>query len=103
MKDALCPVCHRAGRGIVLQVPDKPIADLCSLDCAQVWISTRPSSHQEADAIARGGQAAGDYLDSIGKTDLAALTPDEWTTFCTKLYVAACEELRRQAGEWVPF
>lgn len=37
----------------------------------------------EIAAIAGGGQLGGEYLESIGKTDLAALTADEWRLFCT--------------------
>ena len=39
----------------------------------------------DAKAVLKGGEVAGQYLDSIGKTDLASLTPDEWLAFCTKL------------------
>lgn len=36
-------------------------------------------------AVLKGGEVAGQYLDEIGKTDLASLTKAEWTIFCTKL------------------
>lgn len=35
--------------------------------------------------IMAAGDVAGEYLASIGKTDLAKLTQDEWTTFCCVL------------------
>lgn len=39
----------------------------------------------DENSIEIGGQAAGAYLDEIGKTDLAYLTEDEWRRFCTTL------------------
>lgn len=103
MKNALCPVCHRASRGFVLQLPGLPVVDCCSFECARIWTDKRPESQDEADAVATGGQAAGDYLDRIGKTDLATLTRDEWHEFCKIMFETACEHLRSQAEEWVPF
>ncbi len=32
----------------------------------------------EADAIAVAGERGGEYLDSLGKTDLATMSDDEW-------------------------
>lgn len=32
-------------------------------------------------ALRAGGDAAGAYLDEIGRTDLATLTAEEWETF----------------------
>jgi len=37
---------------------------------------------QEGRARARAGDAAGRYLDDLGKTDLATLKPEEWAKFC---------------------
>lgn len=36
----------------------------------------------DAEAVAYGGQRAGEMLERIGKTDLAELTADEWQEFC---------------------
>ena len=35
----------------------------------------------EKIAYLHGGKLGGEYLESIGKSDLAQLTPDEWLTF----------------------
>ncbi len=35
----------------------------------------------ETTAFVRGGDMGGEYLDSIGKTDLERLSRDEWLTF----------------------
>lgn len=39
-----------------------------------------PTEH-EIEAIMASGEPAGEYLDSIGKTDLAELTEDQWYSF----------------------
>jgi hypothetical protein len=44
----------------------------------------QPIWRVDAKACLKGGEVAGRYLDEIGKTDLAALTRDEWETFCVK-------------------
>ena len=38
-------------------------------------------SDAELEAIEHAGAMGGEYLDQLGKTDLAAFTPDEWWTF----------------------
>ena len=43
-------------------------------------IMTEPSS-QEIDALLAASPAGGNYLEGIGKTDLAVLTEDEWMQF----------------------
>ena len=39
----------------------------------------------EIEAILKGGQFGGEYLDSIGKTDLCTLTAEEWQIFLTSV------------------
>lgn len=40
---------------------------------------------QEKNARQKAGDAAGAYLDEIGKTDLATLTADQWDRFCEQM------------------
>lgn len=55
-----------------------------------------------AEALEVGGQAAGAYLEEIGKTDLAEMTPDEWHTFLERFVAARAEHLRRLAAAFAP-
>ena len=98
-----CTVCCRASGAIAVHTPRRGYARFCSLECSEVWMKRRPQAPDEEAAIAAGGAAAGKYLDDIGKSDLAALTPEEWTHFCATLFKATCADLRRRASEWVPF
>ncbi len=52
----------------------------------------------EQTALTYGGAAGGQYLDSIGKTDLATLTSDEWQTFLQ----VVCFEYHRVHNELMP-
>lgn len=98
-----CPVCRRSSGAVTLDIAGRGMTRLCSTDCAEVWMNRQPQNHNEKAALIAGGEAAGAYLDSIGKSDLAALTPSEWSAFCTALFEATCADLRRQASDWTPF
>ena len=52
----------------------------------------------EKEAFVRGGEMGGDYLDSIGKTDLETLQPDEWLTFVEAVVTGYCDHLRELAA-----
>lgn len=58
---------------------------------------------REAEAAFAGGKLAGQYLDSIGKTDIGDLELDEFKKFCAVLFAGACDELRRIADDEIPF
>ena len=57
------------------------------------------------DDCLRGGEAAGAYMDSIGQTDLAKLTADQWRTVCILVVNGANEAAgKRIVGGWLaPF
>ena len=79
------PYCHTAAEGL---------ADMKAAEITPI----------EAAAIIEGGNAGGAYLDSLGKTDLAALTPDEYATFLHTALNAFGGSMRRQCAKIeVPF
>ncbi len=58
-------------------------------------------THMTSDDMLAGGDIAGGYLQSLGKTDLAKLTGDEWRTFCVLLVNGANEACgKRMVGAW---
>jgi len=99
-----CAVCRRATGGpeSVTVTTDKAHHRFCCLDCARLHM-TRKLDPDETAAALKGGEAAGAYLDRIGKSDLAALSEREWAEFCGTLYAGACAELRRVADDAIPF
>jgi len=53
----------------------------------------------EAEAMTVGGQQGGEYLESIGKSDLATLTESEWDRFIDAVVTGYCDHLREMAGQ----
>lgn len=97
-----CDVCRRAGGVVTVSVAGGRIRTFCSTDCARIDMA-HDATPVEAEAIAKGGEKAGAYLEGIGKTDLARLTGPEWAEFCRILFVATCEDLKRQASDAIPY
>jgi hypothetical protein len=70
----------------------------CSLVCLTL-ISLRENplvdpTHNELAAIEHAGMMAGEYLDSLGRTDLASLEVNEWLTFLEVVVTAFSDRLR---------
>ena len=53
----------------------------------------------EAEAMTVGGQQGGEYLESIGKSDLAILTETEWDRFIDAVVTGYCDHLRELAAK----
>lgn len=62
-----------------------------------------PVAREEARALQAGGNVGGAYLESIGKTDLADLTPEQWAEFLSRVLAGYSDDLIQQAREAVPF
>ncbi|WP_420567738.1 DUF6511 domain-containing protein [Thalassovita sp.] len=53
----------------------------------------------ESEAMTVGGQEGGEYLESIGKSDLATLTETEWDRFLDAVVTGYCDHLRELAAK----
>jgi hypothetical protein len=62
------------------------------------WGVVDPDEHETA-AIAAASSIAGEYLDSIGKTDRATLTEAEWLTLLEVIVTAHQDELARRLDQ----
>jgi archaellum component FlaD/FlaE len=58
---------------------------------------------EEAKAIEAASPAIGEYLEQIGKTDLAVMTEEEWLGFLAHAYAATCDQVRELWKDAVPF
>lgn len=90
--DAVCGCCARSATGFgyaprtgqsIIWVCDDP-------DCLQIAkdsyaMKQEQFSRIESLAAGKGGEEGGAYLDTIGKTDLATLTTDEWFEFLRRI------------------
>jgi hypothetical protein len=66
----------------------------CMSALCRRWGVVDPDEHEIA-AIAAASPMAGEYLESIGKTDLAVLTKGEWLTLLEVIITAYQDELAR--------
>ncbi len=57
-----------------------------------------PTPNEKA-AMDAGGAAAGEYLESIGKSDLATLTVAEWQALIEAVVTGYCDTLRALAAD----
>ncbi len=57
----------------------------------------------ESLAAGKGGEEGGAFLDQIGKSDLATLTPDEWFEFCRRIVGGYRKALVADLREAPPF
>jgi len=98
-----CPVCRRSGGAVTVSIENQPLQQICSIECARIFMSGKQLKQNEKNAVLAGGRLAGAYLEQIGEFDLRRLTVDQWAEFCSKVFLGACEEMRRQADDDVPF
>lgn len=52
----------------------------------------------EIAAMQAGGEAAGEYLESLDRSDLARLSREEWQTLIEVVVTGYCDALRDLAG-----
>jgi hypothetical protein len=90
--DAVCGCCGRAATGFgYAPRTGQAILWVCDdVGCLQL---AKDSYHLKQDqftrleslAAGKGGEEGGQFLDQIGKTDLATLTEAEWFEFCRRI------------------
>jgi len=94
-EEAVCAVCARRevgiGYGDYSRFKKPPILWLCDdpecIDIAKATYEMKQDEFTRIESLAagRGGEAAGAFLEQIGKTDMAQLTRAEWFEFCRRL------------------
>jgi Family of unknown function (DUF6511) len=78
----------------------------CSRVCLEEYQRIRELdglSPSEVLAIQDAAKAAGEYLDSIGKTDLAKMTETEWLTLSECIVCTALDVLAKVSLANIPF
>jgi hypothetical protein len=66
-------------------------------------MAKRALDDYERRALEDGGNAGGSYLDEIGKTDLAQLEPEEWSTFLGLVLQGYADSMREIVSKEVPY
>ena len=57
----------------------------------------------EEQALEDGGNAGGEYLDSLGRTDLADLAPEEWQHFLSLVLTGYADSMREIVSREIPY
>lgn len=102
--NGLCCICHRQGRGFGYSDPMQrkfKTLEACSMDHLKLIKPNIGVNRDEQIAMKIGGHAGGAYLDSIGKTDMATLSKEEWELFLEQIILGYCNRLS-DLGERTP-
>lgn len=109
-EDAVCGCCGRSATGFgyaprtgqsVLWVCDDP--ECLQLAKDSYAMKQDQFSRIESMAAGKGGEEGGAFLDDIGKTDLASLSPDEWFEFCRRIVAGYRKALKHDLKGEAPF
>ena len=106
----LCDVCRREARGFGYspRLTRQSGRDLwlCSMRCLDIVTRLEgmidPKEH-EVVALRQASARAGEYVESLGRTDLARFTEQEWTTLIEVIVTAFQDHLRTAYAENPPF
>lgn len=99
----LCATCRRSCRGLgfspaLIRIEAQRIT-VCSRRCQNIAARLKgmidPDKH-EVQALAAASRLAGEYIESIAKTDLATFTGEEWATLI-EVAVTAFQDTLREA------
>ena len=109
-KPTICCVCRSQSMPLGYR-PSLPIGEALPL----IWVCADPICQSlitkvygmpseklvayEKKAALSAGDAAGQFLDEIGKTDLAAMSQDEWHEFLGHIVLGYQSELQRMIQE----
>lgn len=108
----LCCVCRRPAVGLAVTAKGRrnsPLGWVCDdAECIQIAkdsFDMRQLDFNRLDELAtqEGGNEAGQYLDAIGKTDLAQLTEQQWQEFCRKMVGGYRLALKTKLKDEAPF
>lgn len=88
---------------------------ICSDACLETfWLALQPThdkgqapmvdpDEREEQAIEHASDQAGEYLDSLGRTDLATLSREEWLTLLQVTVTAFQDKMREVGDDDCPF
>ena len=106
-----CAVCGRDTRGLGFQLPglrNAPMRRACSPLCLDILCvkggDVLELTHFERQAVEAASDAAGEYLERVGKTDLAIMSRDEWQELLKGVFLSTTGTIQRLSDEAaVPF
>ncbi len=108
--EGLCCVCRGRDAGLAVKSSGR-LRWVCSdADCLDIAIRSENVSATEFDkleaeaAIVGGGDAMGAFLDEIGVTDMASLSPEQWAEMCKRGAAGYRQRLKKLVDDGaIPF
>ena len=103
----VCCVCHATSCGLGVNKDKWTVrfyCDTCGPKLAQKWVNMKGSVLNEVEtaAIDRASAEAGQFLDAVGVTDLAALTEEQYKRFWRTGLSAYIRHLRELTQMYLP-
>jgi hypothetical protein len=114
-----CSACGKTARGPVqpgwldlavrnTETNEMDYLAVCGMPCMIKWINKETKTMidpttRELEAVTLAGYAAGEYLDSIGRSDLATLSEPEWMMFLQSIIGTYQEKISGLLDADVPF
>lgn len=92
----ICHICHRAARGFGYHPRLARKLGEPTYYCSREHQKMIDKDKNEVLAIDAGGNAGGEYLDSINKTDLEKLSVEEWDQFVECIVTGYVDHLTNQ-------
>jgi len=104
----ICNICRREAQGFQFDPilvdnynSNRTILHFCSMKCQdRHMIDVTPN---EQAAMDNGSRLAGEYMDHLGKTDLATMTDEEWKMIVECIvtgYVDSMQKFNKIPGEF---
>jgi hypothetical protein len=106
-----CVICARASRGFAFRAPDfgdRGAKDFCSNECVEIYMTARSKgidlTPAEDQAVTTAAMGAGNFAsNTIGKTDLGAMSRAEYLLYAAEFVRLYTNALRDLAAKQVPF
>lgn len=105
-----CAICRRDARGFLFAPQSigisAPAVKLCSRRCQDITARLKgminPNIHEKT-ALAAAGAEGGAYVESLGRTDLATWSPEEWAALVDVIVTRFQDSLRTAYADDPPF
>ena len=106
----MCAICRRDARGYgfapALIRVEAPAVKLCSWRCQRIAARFKgmidPNKH-EVNALAAASARADDYVEALGRTELASWSASEWEGLIDVVVTAFQDHLRQAYADDPPF
>jgi hypothetical protein len=102
----LCTACLRDAPNVAFNAKGQSMP-VCGMDCVAIINRMdgpmEDMNEAEIKAMYAASTQAGQYLETLGKTDMATFTEDEWLSMIDAAVTGFCDAMRKSVAESAPF